>query len=422
MGNDEKKEEKKGELILPIKTERPNQKRNYYLKLLTVIFVIITIICFLYWLIIARFYENTEDAYVNGNIIPIVSQVDGIIIAVKVDDTQFVNAGQHLVELDPIDSYIAFEQAKADLAATVRNTHQYFLNNNVLKASVVAHEATLEQARKDLQRRNSAIGYGAVSKEDLTHAQDTMKNEAAALDQARAALIANKALTDNTDLEHQPNVLTAAAKLRKAYVDYVRRIIRAPIAGEISKRTAQVGQRITTGTILMAIVPLEEVWIDANFKESQLKNMRIGQPVELTADIYGSSAVYHGKIVGFSAGTGSAFALLPAQNATGNWIKVVQRLPVRIQLDPKELKAHPLRIGLSMDVTVNTHDRSGKYISEAINPPVYKTKIYKDLDKKSNAEIKKIINQHVGKTAYLNEAITSSEKSTQKVNTTKGSF
>lgn len=419
MGNEEKKEA----LIPLIKTEQPNQKRNDYLIRLTVVFVVIALLFFLHWLLIGRFYEDTDDAYVNGNIIPIVSQVDGIIIAVKVDDTQFVKAGQSLVELDPIDSSIAYEQAQAELAATVRNTHQFFLNNSVLKASIVAHEVTLKKARDDLQRRNNAIAYGAVSKEELTHAQDTLKNEAAALDQARAALTANNALTANTDLEHQPNVLSAAAKLRKAYVDYVRRIIRAPIAGQVSKRTAQVGQRINAGTMLMAIVPLEEVWIDANFKESQLKHMRIGQPVELTADIYGSSVVYNGKIVGFSAGTGSAFALLPAQNATGNWIKVVQRLPVRIQLDPKELKAHPLRIGLSMKVTVNTHDRSGKYISDAITPPVYKTTIYEDLDKNSNIEIKKIINQNIGKTANLNDASTSSEKERDAIKkTSKGSF
>lgn len=384
--------------------KQPKNNRAYYLKLLTIIFVVITILCFLYWLFIARFYEETEDSYVNGNIIPIVSQVDGIIIAVKADDTQFVTTGQSLVELDPIDSWIAFQQAKADLAATVRNTQQYFLNNSVLKASISSHEATLEQARQDLKRRNSAIGYGAVSHEDLTHAQDSLKNEEASLAQAQAALIANTALTHNTDLENHPNVLLAAAKLRRTYVDYVRTDIRAPISGEIAKRTAQVGQRINTGTLLMTIIPLEEVWVDANFKESQLKNMRIGQPVSLTADIYGSSVEYHGKIQGFSAGTGSAFALLPAQNATGNWIKVVQRLPVRIQLDPKELKAHPLRIGLSMDVTVDTHDRSGKLVSKAINPPKYNTMIYKDLNEKSTNEIKKIIIHQVDKTATLNKA------------------
>ncbi|MFI4962744.1 MAG: HlyD family efflux transporter periplasmic adaptor subunit [Legionellales bacterium] len=394
--------EKKESPIPPKMRLDPNQKRAFYLTRLTIFFVVIALICFFYWLLIARFYENTEDAYVNGNIIPIVSQIDGIIITVNADDTQLVKEGQLLVALDPIDSQIAFEQAKADLATTVRDTHQYFLNNSVLKSSIIAHEATQKQASEDLSRRKKAIGSGAVSQEELNHAQDTLKSEEAVLAQAHAALIANYALTENTDLEHQPKVLVAAAKLRKAYIDYMRRIIRAPISGEISKRTAQVGQKITSGTQLMAVVPLEQVWVDANFKESQLIHMRVGQPVELTADIFGSSVKYHGKIMGFSAGTGSAFSLLPAQNATGNWIKVVQRLPVRIQLDPKELKDHPLRIGLSMDVTVNTHDRSGTFISEALKPPVYGTTIYQDLDKQSNEVIQKIITRNVGKTAFLN--------------------
>ncbi|CEG57311.1 HlyD family secretion protein [Legionella fallonii] len=392
----------KKKITLPTDSDRQNQKRRFYLTIMTAVFVTIGLLCFLYWLIIARFYEETDDAYVNGNIIPIISQVDGIIIAVKTDDTRFVKEGQTLVQLDPIDARVAFEQAKANLAQTVRATHQYFLNNKGLMASVVVHETSLEQAKDDLKRRNNAVGYGAVSREELTHAQDAFKSAVASLTQAQAALLANKALTDNTDLEHHPNVMEAAARLRRAFIDFKRTTIRAPIAGEISKRTAEVGQRVTTGTQLMVIIPLEEVWVDANFKEKQLRNMRIGQPVTLTADIYGTSVEYHGKIMGFSGGTGSALSLLPAQNATGNWIKVVQRLPVRIQLDPKELEQHPLRIGLSMDVTVNTHERSGKFISEAINPPNYKTVIYENLEKESNAEIAEIIKENVGKTSSLN--------------------
>lgn len=388
---------------LPKTKEHPgNQNRAFYLILMTGIFLIIAILVFFYWLIIARFYEDTDNAYVNGNIIPITSQVDGVIIAVKADDTQFVKAGQTLVQLDPIDAFTAYEEAKANLAQTVRTTHQFFLNNTGLQATIIAHETTLEQARQDLKRRNNAIGYGAVSKEELTHAQDAFKSETAALNQARSALSANKALTDNTDLEHHPSVLAAAEKVRQAYIDYKRTTISAPVSGEVSKRTAQVGQRITRGTLLMALVPLEEVWVDANFKEKQLRNMRIGQPVTLTSDIYGSSVEYHGKIMGFSAGTGSAFSLLPAQNATGNWIKIVQRLPVRIQLDPKELQEHPLRIGLSMEAVVNTHDRKGKFISETVNPPIYKTSIYENLNKESTIQIKNIIKEHVGKTANLN--------------------
>lgn len=390
--------------VLPKSEEQMNEKRQFYLMLMTGIFLVVALLYFFYWLIIARFYEETDNAYVNGNIIPITSQIEGIIIAVKADDTQFVKKGQALVQLDPIDSLIAYEQAKANLAQTVRTTNQFFLNNSGLQATVSVHETSLEQARIDLERRKNAIGYGAVSKEELTHAQDSLKSANASLAQSRAALLANQALTNNTDLEHHPSVLAAAAKLQQAYIDYMRTTIRAPLAGEVAKRTAQVGQRIAAGTLLMAIVPLEEVWVDANFKEKQLRHMRIGQKATLTADVYGSSVAYHGKIVGFSGGTGSAFSLLPAQNATGNWIKVVQRLPVRIQLDPRELQDHPLRIGLSMSVTVNTHDQNGKFISDFVKPPVYKTEIYENLEKESNDVIAKIIKDNIGKTADLEQS------------------
>lgn len=416
-------EEKEVKLELPPDVDDEEtirkKKRRFYLKLFTLSIIIIAILCGIYWFLIARFYENTEDAYVNGNIIPITAQVGGTIIAVKVDDTQFVKTGQLLVELDPIDSFIAFEQAKANLGETLRNTHQLFINNTGLKANIVNREASLEQARQDLTRRNAAVGYGAVSNEELTHAQDSLKSADASLTQARSALLANRALTENTNLEQHPSVLAAAARLRQAYIDYMRTNIRAPISGEIAKRTAQVGQRISANTQLMALVPLDEVWVDANFKEKQLRHMRIGQPVSLTADLYGSDVKYHGKIVGFSAGTGSAFALLPAQNATGNWIKVVQRLPVRIVIDPKELEAHPLRVGLSMDVTVDTHDRSGKFISVPAEVPVYATQIFENWGKQADAEIAKIINENIGKTSNLDSDNNYSDK--VKPRPTKGS-
>uniref|UniRef100_UPI00321F93EA HlyD family secretion protein n=1 Tax=Legionella sp. TaxID=459 RepID=UPI00321F93EA len=343
--------------------ERLGKKRKFLLISFTIVLVVIAIFYGLYWWFIARFYEETDNAYVNGNIIPITAQVGGTVIAVKADDTQYVSTGQLLVELDPIDAFIAFEQAKANLAQTLRNTQQLFINNTGLQANLKNQQVSHEKAKQDLLRRNQAIGVGAVSKEELTHAEDSLKSADAALTQAQSALLANRALTENTNLPQHPNVLAAATRLRQAYIDYMRTSIRAPVSGEISKRTAQVGQRVAAGTQLMALVPLEQVWVDANFKEKQVRYMRIGQPATLTADLYGSSVVYHGTIMGFSAGTGSAFALLPAQNATGNWIKVVQRLPVRIQLDPKELKAHPLRIGLSMEVTIDLHNQSGKYIN-----------------------------------------------------------
>jgi membrane fusion protein, multidrug efflux system len=387
------------------------KRRKLLLSLLTLFFLTIAALYGFYWWTIGRFYESTENAYVNGNIIPITSQVNGTIIAVKADNTQFVRTGQLLVKLDPIDSTVAFEQAKADLAQTVRNTQQFFINNEGLQANIINREADLQKARQDLSRRNNAIGIGAVSKEELTHAQDTLKSADASLTQARSALLANRALTENTNLKQHPNVQAAAEKLRQTYIAYVRSDILAPTSGIIDKRIAQVGQRITSGTRLMALVPLEEVWVDANFKEKQVRYMRIDQPVSLFADLYGSGVTYHGKIQGFSAGTGSAFALLPAQNATGNWIKVVQRLPVRVKLDPEELKKHPLRIGLSMTATVDLHDTSGKFINETPVIPVYKTMIFDILGKQSDAEVAKIIAENVGKTANLSPSISGKKAS-----------
>lgn len=375
------------------------RKRRFLLILITLIFLVLALIYAFYWFTIGRYYESTDDAYVNGNIIPITSQVGGTIIAVKTDDTENVTAGQILVELDPIDSYTALEQAKADLAETLRSTQQLFINNEGLEATITERKIAQAQARKDLLRRHETIGVGGVSQEDLTHAQDALQSAEASLIQARSALLANKALTENTNLPQHPNVQAATAKLRKAYIDTTRISIRAPLDGEIAKRNAQVGQRIGEGTQLMALVPLNQLWVDANFKEKQVRYMRVGQTVTLTADLYGSSVIYHGKILGFSAGTGSAFALLPAQNATGNWIKVVQRLPIRIALDPEELKKHPLRVGLSMEATVNLHDQNGKFINETTT--INKTTIYDDLLKKSDVEIQKIITANINKTANL---------------------
>lgn len=388
-------------LVTEEEAMQPASKRRIFLTLFTVVIVILALIYGVYWWKVARFYEETDNAYVNGNIVPITSQIAGTIIAVKADDTQFVSTGQVLIELDPIDSFVAYEQAKANLAETIRAAQQLFINNHGLKATIVDRKAILEKARHDLQRRKEAISYGAVSEEELTHAQDSLTSARAALIEAQSALLSNQALTANTDLEQHPRVLAAASQLRRAYIDYIRTKIRAPVSGEVSKRSAQIGQRIAAGTQLMAIIPLEQVWVDANFKEKQLRNMRIGQPVILTADIYGSAIEYHGKITGFSAGTGSAFSLLPAQNATGNWIKVVQRLPVRIGLDPKELQEHPLRIGLSMDVTVDIHDTSGQFVSQSAESPVYQTPVYDNISKEADAEVKRVITDNILKTSKL---------------------
>ncbi|WP_413628861.1 HlyD family efflux transporter periplasmic adaptor subunit [Herbaspirillum frisingense] len=368
-----------------------NGKRKRQLILLTLLLLVIAVACFLYWFLHARFFEETDDAYVGGNVVQISAQVGGTVVAVKADDTQIVKAGQPLVALDAADTRLALDQAQAALAQAVRQTRQLFLNNDTLAANVAAADSNLARAREDLQRRQAGLASGAVSQEDVSHARDAVKSASAALDQARAAAAANRALTDHTSVTEHPNVLQAATAVRNAYLNYARVNIVAPVSGFVSKRSVQVGQRIAAGNPLMAIVPLEQIWIDANFKESQLQHIRIGQPVEVIADVYGSSVKYKGTVIGFSAGTGGAFSLLPAQNATGNWIKVVQRVPVRIALDPEQVRAHPLRIGLSTTATVDIHG-DGRAL-EAV-PTNYQTDVYDDLGKQADSIVERIISDN----------------------------
>ncbi|MGG1943934.1 efflux RND transporter periplasmic adaptor subunit [Trinickia sp. NRRL B-1857] len=372
-----------------------NNRRKRLMTLLVGVILVAAVAYGLYYFLDARFHEDTDDAYVNGNVVQITPQVTGTVIAVNADDTQTVTAGAPLVVLDGADARVALQQAEANLAQTVRQVRGLFVNNDQFQAQIAQREADLSRAQDDLRRRVAVAQTGAVSQEEISHARDTVKAAQAALDAAQQQLASNRALTTNTTIATHPNVLAAAAKVRDAYLSNARNVLPAPVTGYVAKRAVQVGQRVSPGTPLMAIVPLESVWVDANFKEVQLTHMRIGQEVQLTADIYGSSVVYHGKVVGFSAGTGSAFSLLPAQNATGNWIKVVQRLPVRIALDPAELRAHPLRIGLSMQADVNIKNDSGSQLSTAQNT-VYQTNVFDKYGDEANAEIARIIEQNAG--------------------------
>lgn len=372
-----------------------NGKRKRMMTLLVAVIVIAAIAYGLYYFLVARFHESTDDAYVNGNVVQITPQVVGTVVAVKADDTQTVKAGDPLVLLDPADSQVALQQAEANLAQTVRQVRGLFVNDDQYRAQVALRQSDLSRAEDDLRRRVSVAQTGAVSQEEISHARDSVKAAQASLDTAQQQLASNRALTANTTIATHPNVLASAAKVRDAYLANARNTLPAPVTGYVAKRSVQVGQRVSPGTPLMSVVPLNSVWVDANFKEVQLKHMRIGQPVELTADIYGSSFVYHGKVVGFSAGTGSAFSLLPAQNATGNWIKVVQRLPVRIELDPKDLDKHPLRIGLSMQVDVDIKDESGNQLGNVQNT-VYQTDVFAKYGDEANAEIARIIAENTG--------------------------
>ncbi|MGE5128981.1 MAG: efflux RND transporter periplasmic adaptor subunit [Sphingomonadaceae bacterium] len=375
----------------------PNGKRRRALAIVLVVFLLGGIVWGAYWWLVGRFYEYTDDAYVAGNVVQITPQVAGTVVAVRADDVDYVKAGEPLVELYRTDAKVALEQAEAQLARTVRQVRTLYANDAQLAATVTLREAELAKAKDDLARRERAGGGGAVSAEDVQHARDAVRTAQAALAAAREQLAASRALTDNTSVADHPDVLAAAAKVHAAYIDYARTEIPAPVSGFVAKRSVQVGQRVAPGTSLMAVVPLDEVWVDANYKETQLTDVRVGQPVELTADVYGDGVKYRGRVVGFSAGTGSAFALLPPENATGNWIKVVQRLPVRIALERDQLAAHPLQIGLSMRVYIDTHDRGGKRLVEtAERSAAQQTDVFAGLEKRADERVAAIIAANVG--------------------------
>jgi membrane fusion protein (multidrug efflux system) len=382
---------------VPAAPQKGNGNRTRMMAILAIVILIAAIGYALYYFLFARFHQSTDDAYVNGNVVQITPQTAGTVIAVNADDTQVVKAGDPIVVLDPADSKVALLQAEAGLAQAVRQVRSLYVNNNAYQADIELRRATLSQAQDDLRRRMQVAQSGAVSQEEISHAQDAVKTAQASLDAAQQQLASNRTQTDKTSVADHPNVMLAAAKVRDAYLNYARNTLPAPVTGYVAKRSVQVGQRVAPGTPLMAIVPLNGVWVDANFKEVQLNQMRIGQPVELTADVYGSSVTYHGKVQGFSAGTGSAFSLLPAQNATGNWIKVVQRLPVRISLDPKELEQHPLRIGLSMQVDVTIKDVSGTQLATAPNTS-YQTDVFAKYGDQADAEIQRVIAANMGQT------------------------
>ncbi|MBP7566206.1 MAG: efflux RND transporter periplasmic adaptor subunit [Burkholderiaceae bacterium] len=375
---------------------------------------------------VASHYEGTDNAYVQGNVIQITPQVGGTVMAILADDTDFVKAGQPLVKLDPADARIALDQAEAALAQTVRQVRTLYANNGSLSAQVSLREADVTKtqsdvararsevarARDDLARREALGGNGAVSGEELNHARTQLANAQSALAAAEAGVTAsqagvraaqeqlasNQAMTEGTTVEQHPSVLAASAKVREAWLASQRAALPAPVDGYVARRTAQLGQRVAAGTPLMSVVPLSQVWVDANFKENQLRSIRLGQPAKLTADVYGRKVEYTGRVAGLGVGTGSAFALLPAQNATGNWIKVVQRVPVRIALDAAEVAAHPLRVGLSMDVEVDVSDTSGKTLADAPrDAPAAHTEVYAQADAGADAEVRRIITANLGR-------------------------
>ena len=330
-----------------------------------------------YWIAVGQYRESTEDAYVGGNVVSVTAQVGGVVTAIRADDTDFVQAGRSLVQLDDTDARLALARAKAQLARTVRQVRAQYAAVGQTRANLVAREVDLARAKADLAHRRELLASGAISGEEVRHATQAVHAATAALDAAREQLAGRRALVDRASIETQPDVLAAASQLRDACVAAYRTDVPAPVAGVVTGRHVQLGQKIAPGVPLMSVVPLDHLWVEANFKESQLRHLRIGQPVELTADVYGNQVVYRGTVMGQEAGTGSAFSLLPAQNATGNWIKVVQRVPIRIALDSRQVAAHPLQLGLSMRVTVDTRERSGARLASMKSPAHgYRTDVY----------------------------------------------
>ena len=371
------------------------RKRKFMLLVLAVVVLLAGAGVWAYHEFIGRFNESTDDAYVNGNVVEITPLVTGTVVSIGADDGDLVHEGQVLVNFDPNDAEVGLQSAQAKLARTVRQVRGLYSNVDGMKAQVNAQQAEVQKAQDNYNRRKNLAAGGAISQEELSHARDDLTSAQNALANAKQQLKTTSALVDDTVVSSHPDVMSAAADLRQAYLTNARSTLIAPVTGYVAKRTVQLGQRVQPGTALMAVIPLDQLWIDANFKETQLRDMRIGQPVDIESDIYGSDVKYSGTIDSLGAGTGSAFALLPAQNATGNWIKIVQRVPVRIHINAEELAKHPLRVGLSTNVEVNLHDQSGPVLAQ--QPPQkasFSTNVYDRQLAEADAMIARLIHDN----------------------------
>jgi membrane fusion protein (multidrug efflux system) len=347
------------------------------------------------WYLNARFYEETDDAYVAGNIVQIAAQIPGTVTDILVDNTQRVRAGQTLVKLDDTEASVAYTQAQAQLALAVRQVRNTTLSRGLYVEAIKARRAELALAQQALAARDHS-SLEIVSPEELAHARETVAVAQANLASAQSQLDAARALGGEPSVAANPSVVQAAAQLKLAFRNLQRSTIVSPVDGAVGQRSVQIGQQVGPGVPLMSIIPLERLWLEANFKEGQIGNMRIGQPVRMVSDVYGSQVVYHGQVEGLSAGTGSAFSMLPSQNAAGNWIKVVQRVPIVISIDPDDLAAHPLRLGLSMQVSVDTHVRSGHLIASDTPSPRQGTRVYDKVSQQADEVIATIVRENAG--------------------------
>ena len=369
-----------------------SQQRKKGLSIFILLLLLIAIGSAAYWFFFIKGFEETEDAYVSGNQVMVSAQVAGNISKINVDNMDPVQAGDVLLELDDTNAKLSFEQAKSNLANAVRQVSQLNYTVKQLKSAVRANEITLAQAQGNLNRRVQLVKDGAIDKESFQHAKEAVELAKANLTTSQNQLGANQALLLDGPLSEQPQIQSAVSNLKQAWLNLERTKIRSPIKGYVARRNAQVGQAVSVGGALMAVVTTDQMWLDANFKETQLTHMRIGQPVKIHFDLYGKDKTFDGKVVGIEMGTGSAFSLLPTQNATGNWIKVVQRVPVRIQLDPQQLIENPLRIGLSATVKVNVTDSQGETLrNQAPSTTLYSTNVLQYDESAVNNLIESII-------------------------------
>jgi len=378
-------------------TNPSNGKRRRILLLIAVIFIVLGALWAAYWTLVLAKREKTDDAYVNGNKVVISAQISGTVIAVLADDTQLVKAGQVLVKLDPIDAQTALSRAASALAQTVRQVRQQKATAGQYDSEITTRKLELARAEVDLAKREPLIADHAIAGEEVRHAQESVQLARAALIQAERQSSSAHALVDGTPVETNPTVLQAKDTFRDAWIAAQRNAVVAPVSGYVGERSVQLGQHIQAGEALMTVIPLHSLWVDANFKEVQLRNLRIGQNAEVRSDLYGGTFVFHGRVQGMSAGTGAAFSLLPPQNASGNWIKVVQRVPVRIRIDDADLVKSPLRVGLSTTVTVDTTSRNGPVLApEANDEPVGDTQVYTQDLEKANAEAEEVVRRNLG--------------------------
>ena len=375
--------------------QRAERRRKGFM-LFGIVLVLAALVWGAWWWITGRFSETTDDAYVAGNIVSVTSRENATVIALYADNTQTVRQGQLLIEMDPSVADVTMRAAEANLARAARAVRGTFASADSYSAQLAQAEVALAQAKSDYDRRRAALS-GAVSGEELGHARDAVAAAEAAVNSARGGLAQAQSGIAGVDVAHNPDVLAAAAQLRAAAIALAHMKIVAPVDGVVAQRTVQVGQRVNAGAPLMSVVPLSNVWVDANFKEVQLSRMRIGQPARITTDIYGGKVAYHGHLAGLGAGSGSAFALLPAQNASGNWIKIVQRVPGRIALDPVELKDNPLRVGLSVSATVDVSDQSGPRVAATSSVGVMRGNTGEDVGVKVDALIAEILAANTAK-------------------------